>query len=78
MKLMESVLNTSRRKQLAQATEQRDTYWIKRFILYHGKQHPATMGQGEDRRLPHRPGRGATSAGRLKVSRPRFLYRVLY
>jgi hypothetical protein len=44
---MESVHNTARRKHLAQATEQRDTYWIKRFILYHGKWHPATMGKGE-------------------------------
>jgi integron integrase len=47
MKLMESVHNTARRKHLAQATEKRYTYWIKRFIPYHGKRHPATMGKQE-------------------------------
>jgi hypothetical protein len=39
VKLMESVH--------AVATEKRDTYWIKRFIDYHGKRHPATMGKEE-------------------------------
>jgi integron integrase len=47
MKLMESVHNTARRRHLAQATEKRYTYWIKRFILYHGKRHPSTMGKQE-------------------------------
>ncbi len=44
---MESVHNTARRKHLAQATEKRGTYWIKRFILHHGKRHPSTMGKEE-------------------------------
>ena len=47
MKLMESVHNTARRKHLADATEKRYTYWIRRFILYHGKRHPLTMGRQE-------------------------------
>jgi hypothetical protein len=45
--LMESVRNTARRKHLADATEKRYTYWIRRFILYHGKRHPLTMGRQE-------------------------------
>jgi integron integrase len=47
MKLMDSVHNAARRKHLAVATEQRYTYWIRRFILYHGKRHPLTMGKQE-------------------------------
>jgi hypothetical protein len=75
VKLMESVHNTARRKHLAQATEKRYTYWIKRFILYHGKRHPATLEEQEIEGFLHTPGRGATSFGGLTVSRP--LHQVL-
>jgi integron integrase len=47
VKLMDSVHNTARRKHLAVATEKRYTYWIRRFILFHGKRHPLTMGRQE-------------------------------
>jgi integron integrase len=47
VKLMESVHNTARRKHLAGATEKRYSYWIRRFILFHGKRHPLTMGRQE-------------------------------
>ena len=47
MKLMESVHNAARRRHLAATTERRYTDWIRRFILYHGKRHPLTMGKLE-------------------------------
>jgi integron integrase len=47
VKLMESVHNTARRRHLAHATENRYSNWIRRFILFHGKRHPSTMGKQE-------------------------------
>ena len=47
MKLMESVHNVARRRHLAATTEKRYTEWIRRFILFHGKRHPLTMGKLE-------------------------------
>jgi len=47
VKLMESVHNVARRRHLAATTERRYTEWIRRFILFHGKRHPLTMGKLE-------------------------------
>ena len=47
VKLMESVHNVGRRRHLAATTERRYTEWIRRFILFHGKRHPLTMGKLE-------------------------------
>ena len=47
VKLMESVHNVARRRHLAATTEKRYTEWIRRFILFHGKRHPLTMGKLE-------------------------------
>jgi integron integrase len=47
MKLMDKVRNTARRRHLADATEERYAYWIRRFIIHQGKRHPSTMGRLE-------------------------------
>lgn len=47
VKLTESVHNVARRRHLAATTERRYTEWIRRFILFHGRRHPLTMGKLE-------------------------------
>jgi len=46
-KLLDQVRDVMRRKNYAYRTEQTYTSWIKRFILYHNKQHPREMGARE-------------------------------
>jgi site-specific recombinase XerD len=36
-----------RRTHYALRTEQTYVHWVKRFIVFHGKRHPATMGEAE-------------------------------
>ena len=46
-KLLEEVRNTLRVHHYAMKTEKSYTQWIKRFILFHKKRHPAEMGKLE-------------------------------
>ncbi len=46
-KLLDQVRHAIRLKNYAYATEQNYVQWIKRFILFHDKQHPNTMGRAE-------------------------------
>ena len=46
-KLLELVRGVLRRKHYSIRTEQSYVDWIKRFILFHGKRHPAKMGKQE-------------------------------
>lgn len=46
-KLLEEVRNTLRVHHYAMKTEKSYVQWIKRFILFHGKRHPADMGKLE-------------------------------
>ncbi|MBZ0092040.1 MAG: integron integrase [Sulfuricellaceae bacterium] len=46
-KLLDRVRDRIRRKAYAKRTEQSYVHWIKRFILFHGKRHPAEMGKDE-------------------------------
>lgn len=46
-KLLDQVRHALRRKHYSYRTEQSYTHWIKRFILFHGKQHPDRMGKKE-------------------------------
>jgi len=46
-KLLDRVRDRVRRLGYAKRTEQSYTHWIKRFILHHGKLHPAEMGAAE-------------------------------
>ncbi len=44
---LEKVRDAIRLKHYSIRTEQSYVYWIKRFILFHEKKHPETMGEGE-------------------------------
>ena len=46
-KLLEQVRDKIRLKHYSIRTEQSYIAWIRRFILFHGKRHPAKMGQAE-------------------------------
>ena len=46
-KLLERVRQVIRRKGYSYRTEQAYVQWIRRFILFHGKRHPASMGSAE-------------------------------
>jgi integron integrase len=46
-KLLDQLRDTLRRKHYSIRTEQAYTSWVRRFILFHGKRHPRTMG-GEE------------------------------
>jgi len=46
-KLLERVRQVIRRKGYSYRTEQAYVQWIRRFILFHGKRHPASMGPAE-------------------------------
>ncbi|MDP2364313.1 MAG: phage integrase N-terminal SAM-like domain-containing protein, partial [Ignavibacteria bacterium] len=47
VKLLDQVRNDLRVKHYSLRTEQSYISWIKRFILYHNKKHPAEMGSVE-------------------------------
>lgn len=46
-RLLDEVRRVLRVKHYAYRTEQTYVHWIRRFILYHGKQHPNNLGQRE-------------------------------
>ncbi len=46
-KLLDQVREKLRVKHYSIRTEQAYVDWIKRFILFHGKRHPETMGNSE-------------------------------
>ena len=46
-KLLDQVRDVMRLKHYSLRTEQTYLEWIKRFILFHGKRHPAKMGETE-------------------------------
>lgn len=47
MRLLERVSKAIRVRQYSRATERSYLDWVKRFILFHGKRHPAEMGKRE-------------------------------
>src|SRR5262249_46681185 len=46
-KLLDQVRDVIRRKHYSIRTEQAYIDWIRRFIIYHGKRHPAEMAEKE-------------------------------
>jgi hypothetical protein len=46
-KLLDMARDTLRRKHLSYRTEQTYIYWMRKFILFHGKRHPLDMGETE-------------------------------
>jgi integrase len=62
-KLLEQVRNTLRVNHYSLRTEEAYLQWIRRFILFHGKRHPAEMGAPEiDAFLSHLAVEGDVSA----------------
>jgi hypothetical protein len=48
-KLLDRVKDTIRLKHLSKRTEEAYVHWIKNFIIFHNKRHPAELGEGEIR-----------------------------
>jgi integron integrase len=46
-KLLDQVRDAIRTRHLSYRTEEAYVHWIRRYILFHGKQHPAQMGAAE-------------------------------
>ncbi len=46
-RLLERVRAAIRTKHYSLRTEKAYVHWIKRFIIFHKKRHPAEMGEGE-------------------------------
>jgi len=46
-KLLDQMRRTIRLKHYSYHTEKQYIHWIRRFILFHNKQHPASMGRDE-------------------------------
>jgi hypothetical protein len=48
--LLEQLRDALRRRHYSYRTEQSYVHWVRRFIYYHGKRHPAQMGPTKSRR----------------------------
>ena len=46
-KLLERMRHAIRLRQYSRDTERAYLHWVKRFILFHGKEHPRFMGKVE-------------------------------
>jgi integron integrase len=50
-RLLDAARETMQLRHLSPKTQEAYLYWIKRFILFHNKRHPRTMGESEIRRF---------------------------
>ncbi|MEX2572356.1 MAG: integron integrase [Gemmatimonadota bacterium] len=50
-KLLDQVRSAARLRHLSPRTEKAYVYWIRRFVLFHGKRHPSGMNAAEVRRF---------------------------
>ena len=46
-KLLERVRHTVRARHYSRRTEEAYVHWIRRYIVFHGKAHPSTLGASE-------------------------------
>jgi hypothetical protein len=46
-KLLDQLRDRIRLKHYSIRTEQSHVQWVRRYIIFHGKRHPADMGKGE-------------------------------
>jgi integron integrase len=79
-RLLEQVRNTIRMRHYSIRTEEAYLHWIKRFILFHGKRHPAEMGPAEvETFLTHLAVKGRVSASTQNqaLNAIVFLYRAV-
>src|SRR6266699_5231296 len=80
-KLLDQVRNVIRIKHYSIRTEQAYVDWIKRFIIFHGKRHPAEMAEEEVAQfLTHlaRDGNVAASTQNQALSALLFLYKEVF
>jgi len=62
-RLLDQVRQTARLRHLSLRTERAYTGWVYRFVVFHGKRHPSSMGAVEVRRfLSHLATEGRVSA----------------
>lgn len=74
-KLLDQVHEVLRLHQYSIATERNYLHWIKRFILFHGKRHPANMGKQEvEAFLTHLAARRKVSASTQNVALAALLF----
>ena len=74
-KLMEQVRGRIRRKHYSLRTEEAYSYWIKRFIFFHGKRHPNEMGAAEvEKFLTHLAVAGRVSGSTLNQAKSDLLF----
>ena len=59
-KLLDQVRQAIRTRHYSPRTEETYVHWIKRFIFFHNKRHPAETGRERNRPLPLQPGKRAT------------------
>jgi site-specific recombinase XerD len=77
-KLLDQLRNKIRLKHYTLRTEQAYVHWARRFILFHGKRHPAEMGAAEaEAFLTHLAVEGKVAASTQNQARAAllFLYR---
>jgi integron integrase len=77
-KLLDRVRAAVRTRHYSRRTEQAYVSWVKRFVIYHGKRHPAVLGEGEvGEFLTHlaTKGRVAASTQNQALNALVFLYR---
>ena len=46
-RLLDQVRDAVRRRHYSYRTERTYLHWVRRYILFHGKRHPADMGEAE-------------------------------
>jgi integron integrase len=79
-KLLDQVRDVIRMKHYSYRTEESYVYWVRRYILFHNKQHPTTMGSPEvETFLSHLAveGKVAASTQNQAFSALLFLYRYV-
>ena len=65
-KLLDRARDAIRTRHYSRRTEKVYVHWVRRFILFHGKRHPADMGAADVAGVDPKPG-----AERLALSLPR-------
>jgi len=79
-RLLDQVRAAVRRRHYSRRTEEAYAQWIRRFILFHGKRHPAEMGEAEVTQFAsHLAVKGSVSASTQNqaLSALLFLYQVV-
>src|SRR5215468_6079381 len=79
-RLLDRVRAAARLRHLSRRTEKAYVAWIRRFILFHGKRHPADMGPGQVTQflsMLATEGRVSASTQNQALASILFLYRTI-